>query len=235
MIRTTTSTEQSERRLLTARKSEIDTKTRLLDAAERLFSDRGFEAVSHRDIAVAATVNLAAVNYHFGSKDRFIRAVIKRKVDSINARRLAALATAERQQANAPVPTDKILEAFFGPAVQDSTGGFQEFLWIGSSANPYRDYFISLMAPVLDRFAGALRRSLPDRSDEDCKCYIYFSLAILAFVPAGPRCLSGLSSSLMKHEDASTIVRRAIQFVRMGLHGQAEPDPPVPRSPYALS
>jgi hypothetical protein len=64
MRRTTTSTEQSERRPLTARNSEIDTKTRLLDDAERLFSDRSFEAVFHRDIAVAAALNLAAVNYH---------------------------------------------------------------------------------------------------------------------------------------------------------------------------
>jgi AcrR family transcriptional regulator len=221
MRKTVTSTEESERRPLTARKSEIDTKTRLLDAAERLFSDRGFEAVSHRDIAVAAAVNLAALNYHFGSKDRFIRAVIKRRVDSINARRLAALARAERQEGNAPVPTDKILEAFFGPAVGDSNGGFQEFLWMGSAANPYRDYFMNLMAPVLDRFAGALRRSLPARSDEDCQWYIYFSIAILAFVLAGPRCLSGFSSSLKMRKDAGMIARKAIQFVCMGLNGEA--------------
>ena len=221
MRKTVTSTEESERRPLTARKSEIDTKTRLLDAAERLFSDRGFEAVSHRDIVVAAAANLAAVNYHFGSKDRFIRAVIKRRVDSINARRLTTLARAERQEGNAPVPTDKILEAFFGPAVEDSNGGFQKFLWIGSAANPYRDYFISLMAPVLDRFSGALRRSLPARSDEDCQWYIHCSLAILAFVLAGPRCLSGFSSSLKEGKDASMIVRRAIQFVCMGLKGEA--------------
>jgi AcrR family transcriptional regulator len=202
-------------------RTTIDTKTRLLDAAERLFSDRGFEAVSHRDIAGAAAVNLAAVNYHFGSKDRFIRAVIKRRVDSINARRLAALARAERQEGNAPVPTDKILEAFFGPAVEGSNRGVEEFLWIGSVANPYRDYFISLMAPVLDRFAGALGRSLPARSDEDCQWYMYFSLAMLAFVLAGPRCLSGLSSSLKQREDASMIARRAIQFVCAGLNSHA--------------
>jgi AcrR family transcriptional regulator len=204
----------------TPRHSEIDTKTRLLDAAERLFSDRGFEAVSHRDIALAAAVNLAAVNYHFGSKDRFIWAVIKRRVDSINARRLAALARAERQEGDAPVPTDKILEAFFCPAVEDSNGGFQEFLWIGPAANPYRDHFISLMAPVLDRFAGALRRSLPARSDEDCQWHIYFSIAILAFVLAGPRCLYGFSSSLKKREDARKIARRAIQFVCEALNSQ---------------
>jgi AcrR family transcriptional regulator len=77
MRRTITPTEQSERRPLTARRSEIDTKTRLLNAAERLFSDRGFEAVSHRDIALAAGANLAAVNYYSGSKDQFIRAVTR--------------------------------------------------------------------------------------------------------------------------------------------------------------
>jgi AcrR family transcriptional regulator len=99
----------------------------------------------NRTIAVAAAVNLAAVNYHFGSKDRFIRAVIKRRVDSINARRLAVLVRAERQEGNAPVPTDKILEAFFGPAVEGSNGGFQKFLGIGFAAGPYRAYFISLM------------------------------------------------------------------------------------------
>jgi AcrR family transcriptional regulator len=193
--RTITSTEQSERRPPAARNSEIDTKTRLLDAAERLFSDRGFEAVSHRKIAVAAAANLAAVNYHFGSKDRFIRAVIKRRIDSINTRRLAALARAERQEGNAPVPTDKILEAFFSPAVEDADGGFQKFLWIGFAANPFRDYFISLMAPVLDRFAEALRRSWPARSDEDCQWYMYFSVAILAaFCECMPKTSSKLST-----------------------------------------
>ena len=119
MRRAPTSTEEFERRPKTARKSEIDTKTKLLNAAERLFSDKGIEAVSHGDIALAAAVNLAALNYHFGSRQAFIQALIKRRVEPINAHRLAALARAERQMGGAPVPTDKILEAFFGPAVED--------------------------------------------------------------------------------------------------------------------
>ena len=61
MRRAPTSTEEFERRPKTARNSEIDTKTKLLNAAERLFSDKGIEAVSHRDIALAAAVNLAAL------------------------------------------------------------------------------------------------------------------------------------------------------------------------------
>jgi len=124
MKMTKTCTERSET-LPTTRNSEIDTKMRLLDAAERLFSDKGFEAVSHREIASAAAVNLAAINYHFGSKDQLIRAVIKRSVDPLNARRLAALARAERRAGSTPVPTDKILEAFLGPAVEISNRHFQ--------------------------------------------------------------------------------------------------------------
>jgi len=144
MRRAPTSTEEFERRPKTARKSEIDTKTKLLNAAERLFSDKGIEAVSHRDIALAAAVNLAALNYHFRSRQAFIQAVIKRRVEPINAHRLAALARAARQMGGAPVPTDKILEAFFGPAVEDPNRSFQSSLWIGPDASPYRDYLIGL-------------------------------------------------------------------------------------------
>src|SRR5580704_10137042 len=115
-VRTVTLIEESSEGCTpTARPAEPDTKTKLLDTADRLFAAKGFEAVSHRDIALAATVNIAAVNYHFGSKREFIRAVIKRHVDAINAQRLAALAKAEREAGIAPVPTDKLLEAFLSP------------------------------------------------------------------------------------------------------------------------
>ena len=48
------------------------TRTAILEAAERLYADRGFADVTLRDIVAAAGVNLAAVNYHFGSKDELI-------------------------------------------------------------------------------------------------------------------------------------------------------------------
>jgi AcrR family transcriptional regulator len=196
MTRTVTSTEESyEGRTPTARPPEVDTKTKLLDTAERLFSDKGFEAVSHRDIAIAAAVNPAAVNYHFGSKREFIRAVIKRQVESINARRLAALAKAEREAGIAPVPTDKLLEAFLSPAVEHSNGSLETSLWMGPQTNPHRDYFIGLMAPVLGRFAGSLHRSLPSRSDEDCQRYVMFSLAALALMVQSPGFLHEFSKS----------------------------------------
>ena len=59
---------------------ESDTRTRLLDAAERLFAERTYSETSLRAITTAAGANLAAVNYHFGSKERLFRAVFHRRV-----------------------------------------------------------------------------------------------------------------------------------------------------------
>jgi AcrR family transcriptional regulator len=72
------------------------TKTRVLDSAERLFADRGYSATSVRDITTAASVNLAAVQYHFGSKAALLRAVVIRRSIGINRERIEMLARVER-------------------------------------------------------------------------------------------------------------------------------------------
>src|SRR5438477_9167138 len=72
----------------------LPTKDRILDAAEKLFGDNGFDATSLRDITTTAQVNLAAVNYHFQSKDSLIESVIARRIEPINRKRLEMLETA---------------------------------------------------------------------------------------------------------------------------------------------
>ena len=74
----------------------IDTKERILDVAEHLFADSGFTATSLRDITSAAGVNLASVNYHFGSKEGLLSAVLHRRIGPLNERRLARLDEIER-------------------------------------------------------------------------------------------------------------------------------------------
>src|SRR5258708_1763757 len=69
----------------------VGTKTRILDAAEKLFGMSGFEATSLRDITTEAQVNLAAVNYHFQSKESLIDAVIVRRLEPVNRRRMEML------------------------------------------------------------------------------------------------------------------------------------------------
>src|ERR1700748_619927 len=90
-----------------------DTKTRILDAAEKLFGENGFDGTSLRDITAEADVNLAAVNYHFQSKDSLIDAVIARRIEPVNRRRIELL------DAAGPNPTvEQVLEAFIAPVME---------------------------------------------------------------------------------------------------------------------
>src|ERR1700750_632054 len=79
--------------------TSADTKTRILDAAEILFMEHGFEATSLRSLTTAAGVNLAAVNYHFGTKEELFQAVLTRRLDPMNQERIELLAALERHAA----------------------------------------------------------------------------------------------------------------------------------------
>src|SRR5215831_15729480 len=85
------------------------TKNRILDAAEALFMEHGFEATSLRQITAAAGVNLAAVHYHFGGKEELFEAVLTRRLDPMNQERVALLTRFESESAPRPLSCEKIL------------------------------------------------------------------------------------------------------------------------------
>src|ERR1700732_4679792 len=95
----------------------MTTKDRILDAAERLFGENGVEATSLRAITAEAGVNLAAVNYHFQSKEALVQAVIGRRMGPWNAQRLALLDAYEAEAGEAAVPLEKIIDAFLRPVI----------------------------------------------------------------------------------------------------------------------
>src|SRR5258706_6664868 len=98
---------------LRAVKPQHETRTRILDAAEELFMQHGFEATSMRVLTAKAGVNLAAVNYHFGSKHALIEAVFPRRLDPMNAARIAALA--ELESGRRPAEAEAIIRAVLTP------------------------------------------------------------------------------------------------------------------------
>ena len=99
------------------------TRQRILSSAETLFAERGFETVSLRDITGAAAANVAAVNYHFGSKERLIDAVIERHVVPINGERLELLDGLAAKYLEEPLPVEEILRAFLSPVLRQITSG----------------------------------------------------------------------------------------------------------------
>ena len=101
-------------------KHKRDTRSRILDVAEELFGEQGLDRVSIRDITRKAKVNLAAINYHFGSKEDLVVAVFERRVVPVNEARLAALDLVEKSAGKRIPKLEAILEAFICPALQAS-------------------------------------------------------------------------------------------------------------------
>src|SRR5260370_41736213 len=95
-----------------------DTKQKILDAAERLFSEQGYAATSLRQIIAEAGVNLAAVHYHFGSKEELLDDVVRRRAGPVNEARIALLDCIEAEKGNAPPLVERVLEAFLLPTAE---------------------------------------------------------------------------------------------------------------------
>src|SRR5688572_31795620 len=109
---------------LRAGKPPPEPRPRILAAAEELFMQHGFEGTSMRLLTAKAGVNLAAVNYHFGSKHALIEAVFRRRLDPMNTERIAALERLEN-----PSP-ENIIRAFVAPSlrlIEDAKGGSRNF------------------------------------------------------------------------------------------------------------
>ncbi len=108
-----------------------ETKDRILAVAERLFAQQGIEATSLRQITTEAEVNLAAVNYHFNSKDELVKNVYLRRIRPMNEARLERLRLAEEHH---PGDLDVLLDAFYGPVLElahSLTGEFTVCKFLG--------------------------------------------------------------------------------------------------------
>jgi len=171
---------------------EDDTRQRLLDAAEALFAEHGFAETSLRAITTQARANLAAVHYHFGSKDELLRAVFARRLQALNEERLARLTALET--GGGPVTVETVLAAFIEPSLQlrgDGVQGEQFTRLLGraqiEASEALRDFLRDQYAPVLERFQRTLVRLLPELSPGEIRWRLYFIVGALSFTYAGGR------------------------------------------------
>jgi len=146
-----------------------NTRSRILDVAEALFGESGLDRVSIRDITRKANVNLAAINYHFGSKEDLIAAVFERRLVPVNEARLAALDRAEKKAGRRIPRLEDILDAFIRPALQSSldasAGGAAFSKLFGrclSEPSPEVETLLKRQfEPLAERLHQALKKSLP--------------------------------------------------------------------------
>jgi AcrR family transcriptional regulator len=166
----------------------FSTKERILDAAEALFAEHGFAGTSLRQLTGSAEVNIAAVNYHFGSKDNLVAEVFRRRMDAMSHARLEQLAQA---RAHTPVALDEVLRAFIEPALAlslDRQGG-GSFVRVLARAyaernERLRQFLSDNYGHVLREFSHALADCLPHLDKQTLHWRLDFLAGALTYAMA---------------------------------------------------
>jgi len=204
------------------------TKDKLMDAAEKLFARKGFHGASLRDITAEAGVDLALVNYHFGSKKRLLTAVVERRGTILNEERLLRLAEVRRGAAPRAPSTEAVVDAFFDPILerlaQDSPGWHNYFSLL-AFVNNSPEWGRTLMGKTFDRtvreFIQAVMASLPGAAPEDIFWGYNFLTGALTLSLAETGRLDALSDGLCRSNDVAALKARLGPYVVAGLRGLA--------------
>ena len=211
-----------------------DTKQRILDAAERLFADHGFPATSMRDITNEADVNLAAVNYHFGSKEALLIAVIERTAAPINRDRLERLDALERDAGGGPVDVEALIRAFLAPMFDRwSLWGKSEpkiLKLVGrihaEVDQELRAKFIRQFDTVFARYAVAFQRSLPELQAGDVHWRMLFLVGSMAHTMTWAASIIGTDPRARR--EPSEILEALVRFAADGMSAPAPQGVAVP-------
>ena len=212
------------------------TRSAILAAAERLYADRGFGDVTLRDIVAEANVNLAAVNYHFGSKDELIAELFVTRSIQTNRERLNELKLAE-EKGSGRASIEEILRALVGPTLRGCLGPDRE----GSAAARFMiRASIESVPPIrriknreidhLRKFAAAMRRALPGRDEAELYWGLHFALSMAHHTIREKERLAKLSEGKCDLNDVAGIVDRVVGVAAMALMGGAPASKPAARA-----
>ncbi|WP_315737572.1 MULTISPECIES: TetR/AcrR family transcriptional regulator [unclassified Bradyrhizobium] len=199
------------------------TRTAILIAAERLYAERGFSDVTLRDIVAEANVNLAAVNYHFGSKDELIAELFVTRSIALNRERLRELRAAEDAGGGRADISD-ILRALVGPILRGCLGpenqrsAVAQFMIRASieSVPPIRR-IKNKEIDHLRKFAAAMKRALPDSSEVDLFWGLHFALAMAHHTIRESERLTKLSDGRCDLDDVEDVIARVVRGAVLGL------------------
>lgn len=207
-----------------------DTRQRIMDAAESLFIAHGFEGTSLRRITALAKVNLAAVNYHFQSKEQLIQAVVLRKLDPINKRRLELLEQMEAQAEHGePLVLEQVLTAFLKPVIDAQTaqvelGSFPILMGRLYSApgGMFQRFFASAFSGVARRFKDALARAAPEAGPMAILWGMHLTIGAMAHYLARPPVLRLLAGREAEPEsNPEEALERMIAYMAGGIRALA--------------
>ncbi|ALL13946.1 TetR/AcrR family transcriptional regulator [Caulobacter henricii] len=205
-----------------AAETEAATKNLVFVAAERLFALHGFQNVSVRDITAAAGVNLASVNYHFGSKDALLLEIFRRRTAELNRERARMLHEANDRHAGKPTVRD-VLAALLTPPLRwlapdhERRISLQFLIRARSEGTDDIRQILKTDVSHLRRFSDALLIARPDLSPEDVYWRLHFTLGMLhnnRFAEFDR--LNVLSEGTTSEGDVVALLARMLAFAEAG-------------------
>jgi AcrR family transcriptional regulator len=214
--------------------SPTATRTAILDAAEQLFSKNGVEGTSMRDISKAAGVNLGAINYHFGTKDRLALEAFARRLQPANRERIARLNALEAAAGRRKLKLEAIIDALVRPAVESEERATPECMRMVSRcfqepSPALRKFVEQEFAEVVTRFDAAILRAVPALAAGEVfwrMCFIFGALQHgmemwLRFDQMLR--MPGVQPVL---PDREGLIRRVVSFAAAGLSAPDRESPP---------
>lgn len=208
------------------RMAQKDTVTSILNAAEELFSERGFAETSLRNITTRAGVNLAAVNYHFGSKKALIQAVFARFLTPFCEQLEGELLLMQRQLPEHPPTLPRLLNLVSHTALKAGhdnprrLGIFMRLLGLAYTQGQghLRRYLQKEYAPVVGALKELMKAASPHLTDEERFWRIHFMLGATVFTLSGVDALTAMAEhDLGKGSDIAQVIDKLIPFLATGL------------------
>lgn len=204
--------------------SKVDlTRRRIVRAAEKIFAIKGYRAMTLRDVTREAQVNLAAVNYHFGSKANLMRAVIQDRFTPINEERLRRLDQLAESHQPKPIPPAAIFNALIEPlyeqAAKDSSSK-QLIRIIGRAFTEPADFMRAMHKEFFTelslRFLQELQRSCPQLPHDELQYRFFFAVSTMLGSIIEQTRLENVSRGALEPESMDVIAKRLVRYVVAG-------------------
>jgi len=202
----------------------MTTKNKILDAAEQLFADKGFNGTSLREITGVAGVNLAAVNYHFGSKKELIKAVMSRYMDELSPELESALSLL--CQAEEKPSLHEVFSAFVEPLLSlsnfrdNGTSNFLQLLGRGyTDSQGFLRWFLTTQYPnVFTHFTQAVYKAYPELTTEEMFWRLHFTMGTVVFAMSSSEALIDIAQNDFDNQlTIEAVINKVIPYVAAGV------------------
>lgn len=195
---------------------------RILDAAEDLFSKRGFDGVTMREVAELANVDAALAHYYFETKQGLFDAVLERRSELVFSERMEAFDAYEAACGD-KVTVEGAVETFVMPLLERARKGddgwknyFRLIALVNNDASHVARYIMSYFDPLAHRLMALVKRALPEASDEELYWCFHFLTGSLTLALSRTGRLDRLSGGLCRSEDLASIEPRLVEYCAAG-------------------